>query len=179
MSSLQSGPDIFRTRSPRRREVHAVSLKQETAVPPAELAPVRRKEAHLVERESRLTGTLLVVVGALLLALAAGEALADAELGGGGDDALRGADGGQRLAGFGGEDGIWGLAGDDGLSGGGGDDELYGGPGRDALLGGAGDDFIEAKDGQRDYVWCGPGDDVVSVDLGDRVARNCETLYPA
>ena len=120
-----------------------MSLRPETAVPPAELAPVRRKEAHPAEMETRLTGTLLVVVGALLLALAARDALADAELAGGGDD------------------------------------ELYGGPGRDALLGGAGDDFIEAKDGHRDYVWCGPGDDVVSVDLGDRVARNCETLYPA
>jgi len=122
---LRSGPDIFRTRSPRKREVHAVSLRPETAVPPAELVPVRSKEAHSAERGTRLTGTLLVVVGALLLALAAGDALADAE------------------------------------------------------LGGAGDDFIEAKDGHRDYVWCGPGDDVVSVDLGDRVARNCETLYPA
>ena len=120
-----------------------MSLRPETAVPPAELVPVRSKEAHPAERGTRLTGTLLVVVGALLLALAARDALADAELGGGGDD------------------------------------ELYGGPGRDALLGGAGDDFIEAKDGHRDYVWCGPGDDVVSVDLGDRVARNCETLYPA
>lgn len=114
-----------------------------------------------------MSGSLLVMVGALMLALAAGDALADVELGARGDDALRGTGGGER------------RAGDDALSGGDGDDELYGGPGRDTLLGGAGDDFIEAKDGERDYVWCGPGKDVVSVDLGDRVARNCETLYPA
>ena len=39
-------------------------------------------------------------------------------------------------------------------------------------------DFIEAKDDEQDYVECGSGNDVASVDLGDRVARNCETLYP-
>ena len=111
-----------------------------------------------------------MVVGALLLTLAAGDALADAVLGGTG--------GGERLAGFGREDGIWGLAGDGGLSGGGGDDELYGGPSCDALLRGAGDDFIEAEDGEQDYVERGSGNDVASVDLGDRVARNCDTLYP-
>ena len=80
----------------------------------------------------RQAGVLVVVVGLLLLSLAAGDALAGAELGGRGDDALRGSDLDDRLAGFGGEDGIWGFAGDDGLSGGGGADELYGGPRRAA-----------------------------------------------
>ena len=46
------------------------------------------------------------------------------------------------------------------------------------LLGGAGYYFIEAKDDEMDVVECGSGDDVASVDLVDRVARNCETLYP-
>lgn len=115
----------------------------------------------------------------MLLSLAAGDALAGAELGGRGDDVLRGSDLDDRLAGFGGEDGIWGLAGDDGLSGGGGDDELYGGPGRDALLGGAGEDFLETKDGDRDYVDCGHGEDAASVDMKDRVSRTCETIYAA
>ncbi len=72
-----------------------------------------------------------------------------------------------------------GLAGKDGLSGGGGDDELYGGQGRDALLGGKADDFLESKDGERDYVDCGPGGDAVSVDMEDRVSRTCETIYAA
>jgi Ca2+-binding RTX toxin-like protein len=133
------------------------------------VAPVPQREALPVEKGARRAGLLLVVVGALLLTLATGDALADAVLGGSGHDVLRGTGAGERLAGFGGEDGIWGLAGDD---------ELYGGLGSDMQLGGAGDDFIEARDGERDYVECGSGNDVASVDLGDRVARNCETLYP-
>jgi Ca2+-binding RTX toxin-like protein len=120
-----------------------------------------------------------VVVGLVLLSLAAGDALAGAELGGRGDDALRGSELDDRLAGFGGEDGIWGLAGDDGLSGGGGVDELYGGPGRDTLLGGAGDDFLTTKDGERDYIDCGPGEDAASVDMQDLVSCTCETVYAA
>jgi len=119
------------------------------------------------------------VVGALLLSLAAEDALADAVLGGGDNGVLRGSGGDEQLASLGGEDGIWALTGDDGLYGGVGDDELYGGRGGDALLGGTGDDFFEAKDGQRDYVWCGPGNDIASVDLSDRVASTCETIYPA
>ena len=52
----------------------------------------------------RLSGALVVVVGLLLLSLAAGDALA-------GDDALRGSGVGDRLAGFEGEDRMRGLAG--------------------------------------------------------------------
>ncbi|MBA2714653.1 MAG: hypothetical protein H0U55_13995 [Rubrobacteraceae bacterium] len=103
-----------------------------------------------------------------MLTLAAGSALADPTTEGG-TDALRGADGADRLTGSGGDDGIWGL---------GGDDELYGGKGRDLILGDAGEDFIEAKDGEVDFVGCGPGNDVASVDLTDRVDRDCETVYP-
>jgi Ca2+-binding RTX toxin-like protein len=151
-----------------------MSLKQDTSVTPA--GPILRRPL-LVEKETRRAGFLVVAIGAVLLGgLAADVALASAVLGGGGDS-LRGSGGGETLVGLGGGDETWGLAGDDALSGGGGDDELYGGPGHDALLGGAGDDFIEARDGERDYVWCGPGDDAVSVDPADRVARNCETLY--
>lgn len=127
-------------------------------------------------RQSRL---LIAVVGLLLLSLAAGDALAGAELGGRGDDALRGSGRDDRLTGYGGEDGIWGFAGYDGLSGGPGNDELYAGPGRDTLLGGTGDDFVETKDGERDYVECGPGDDAASVDPRDRVSNTCETIYAA
>lgn len=91
---------------------------------------------------------------------------------------MRGTDGKDRLNGSGGDDGILGHAGDDALAGGGGSDEIYGGPGRDLMFGGSGDDFIEAKDGARDFVDCGPGLDVASVDAADRVASNCETVYP-
>jgi len=153
-----------------------VSLKRPAVVTPV---PPQRGETRPAGKDLRRAGLLVVAVGLLLLSLAAGDALAGAELGGRGDDALRGSGQADRLAGFGGEDGIWGLGGDDGLSGGGGEDKLYGGPGRDELLGGAGDDFLEAKDGGRDYVDCGPGHDSASVDPEDLVSRTCETVYPA
>lgn len=145
-------------------------------VPPA---PPQRAEPRPAGKGLRRAGLLVVAVGLLLLSLAAGDALAGAELGGRGDDQLRGAARDDRLAGFGGEDGILGLGGGDWLSGGGGADELYGGPGRDVLYGGAGDDFLEAKDGGRDYVDCGGGRDAASVDPEDLVSRSCETVYPA
>jgi Ca2+-binding RTX toxin-like protein len=154
--------------------MYAMSLKQDTSVPSVVTA---FRRPRLAEKGTQRTGFLIVVIGAVLLGLAADDALANAVLGGGNDDSLRGSSAGETLVGFGGRDETWGLAGDDALSGGGGDDELYGGKGHDALLGGAGDDFIEARDGERDYVWCGPGDDAVSADPADRVTRNCETLY--
>jgi Ca2+-binding RTX toxin-like protein len=121
-----------------------------------------------LEKRSGLARFLLVVIGVCFLTLAAGNALAES-VHGGGASALRGNEGGERLNGSGRVDGIWGL---------GGDDELYGGGGRDLILGGGGDDFIEAKDGEADLVGCGSGNDVASVDLADRVARDCETIYP-
>jgi hypothetical protein len=151
-----------------------MSLKQATGVPPVGTA-LRRP--RLAGKGTRRTGFLVVMIGAALLGLATDDALANAVLGSGEDDSLRGSGAGETLVGFGGGDETWGLAGDDALSGGGGDDELYGGDGQDALLGGAGDDFIEARDGERDYVWCGPGDDAVSADPADRLTRTCETLY--
>lgn len=155
-----------------------MSLKR-PAVAPVPPVPPRQTEPRPAGKDLRRAGLPVVAVGLLLLSLAAGDALAGAELGGRGDDALRGAGHDDRLAGFGGEDGIWGLGGADGLSGGAGGDELYGGPGRDVLYGGAGDDFLEAKDGGRDYVDCGTGRDAASVDPEDLVSRSCETVYPA
>ncbi|CAA9407766.1 Alkaline phosphatase [uncultured Rubrobacteraceae bacterium] len=140
-----------------------MSLKQSTVAPPDSQERARR-----VEKRSGLARLLLVAFGVLLLTLAAGSALADS-VRGGDTSALRGTNGGERLADFGAEDGIWGF---------GGDDELYGGEGGDLILGGTGDDFIEAKDGEVDFVGCGSGNDVASVDLVDRVARDCETIYP-
>ncbi|HKH09918.1 MAG TPA: hypothetical protein VKA73_02120 [Rubrobacter sp.] len=152
-----------------------MSLKQDARVAPVG-TPLRGRPS-LAGKGTQRAGLMVVVVGAVLLGLAADDALAGAVLGGGSDDALLGSGKGETLVGFGGDDQIRGLGGDDALSGGGGDDELYGGAGHDVLLGGAGDDFIEARDGERDYVWCGPGDDTVSADPVDRVSGNCETLY--
>ncbi len=151
-----------------------MSLKQDTSVPSV---GTTFRRPRLAEKGTQRTGFLIVVIGAVLLGLATDDALANAVLGGGKDDSLRGSVGNDTLIGFAKGDETWGLAGDDALLGGGGDDELYGGKGHDALLGGLGNDYFEARDGERDYVWCGPGDDVVSADLADRVTRNCETLY--
>jgi Ca2+-binding RTX toxin-like protein len=152
-----------------------VSLKQDTGV--STVGTTFLKRPRMAEKGTQRAAFLIVAIGAILLGLAADDALAGAVLGGGEDDTLRGSDGGESLVGFGGGDEAWGLAGDDVISSGGGDDELYGGEGHDTLLGGTGRDFIEARDGEWDNVWCGPGDDTVSVDPIDRVTRNCETLY--
>ena len=144
------------------RVARTVSLKQSSA------PPVPGDGARTTEKGFGPAGVLLVVIGALLLALAAGDALAESARGGVGTDALRGTDEGEQLTGTGGDDGIRGLDGDD---------ELYGGEGRDVILGGAGDDFIETKDGAVDLVSCGSGDDVASVDLLDLLPGDCETVY--
>lgn len=110
---------------------------------------------------SRRAGLLLVVLGLLFVGLAAGGAVAGTGLGSFRDGAVK----------------VYGGSGEDALIGGSGDDEIYGLSGRDLLVGGAGDDFIEASDGTRDQVRCGPGQDVVSVDEKDFVASDCETVY--
>ena len=63
-----------------------VSLKK--PVRPA-IPPEYRGECRLAGKGLRQAGVLVVVVGLSLLTLAAGDALAGAELGGRGDDALR------------------------------------------------------------------------------------------
>lgn len=86
--------------------------------------------------------------------------------GDGGDDDLRGGRGDDRLRGG---------AGNDTLDAGAGDDLLVGGRGRDVLFGGAGDDRLDARDGVRDVVDCGPGDDIARVE-GRDVVRGCERV---
>ena len=88
------------------------------------------------------------------------------------------------LAGKGGNDTILGKAGNDTMLGNGGDDVLRGGTGADVITGGngadrffgeAGSDTIQAADGERDVIDCGPGTDRAFVDSFD-VAKNCEIL---
>jgi hypothetical protein len=55
-----------------------------------------------------------------------------------------------------------------------GDDRVSGGPGEDTLFGGDGDDVIDSRDGQRDRVECGPGDDTATIDRIDIVSSDCE-----
>jgi Ca2+-binding RTX toxin-like protein len=116
--------------------------------------------------------------------------------GGDGNDDIRGDDGDDALFGDGGNDALFGESGHDTLEGGAGDDELEGGRGEDVLrgddgddtlnggfdpdrlFGGAGDDEINALDGSRDEVTCGPGFDRVTVDRLDRLVdgRACEVV---
>lgn len=139
--------------------------------------PTPRGEQRAAEGGLRWAGALVAVIGALLLCLAAGDALAGVELGGGGGDTLRGSDRDDRLAGFNGGDTLHGAPGDDTIYGGAGRDEIYGGGGGDDVLAGAGDDFVEAKDGVIDRVGCGPGNDSISVDRKDLVSPDCESVY--
>ena len=85
--------------------------------------------------------------------------------------------------GLNGRDEIFGDNGDDKLYGGNGNDRILsdyeadyivGGQGRDYLSGNAHADIIEAADGQKDYVYCGSGEnDRASVDEKD-VVGGCE-----
>jgi Ca2+-binding RTX toxin-like protein len=61
------------------------------------------------------------------------------------------------------------------LSAGGGDDSVMGAAGVDTLLGGRGRDVINARDGERDNVFCGAGRDLAIVDRRDRI-RACNTV---
>jgi hypothetical protein len=82
-------------------------------------------------------------------------------------DVLRGTPGPDVLRGLGGADVLYGLAGND---------ILFGGRGRDRLLAGSGGDVVQAADGARDIIVCGPGRDRVFADRVDRIARDCELV---
>jgi hypothetical protein len=132
--------------------------------------------------------------------LQVGNALANVMCGRGGSDVLRGLDGDDALFGdrcrpraggsgpraaaaaASGKDHIFGGRGDDRLFGGARHDRLHGGPGRDLLhagrardllRSGSGDDVLLVRDGARDHVTCGNGQDVVIADRRDHLA-GCE-----
>jgi Ca2+-binding RTX toxin-like protein len=91
----------------------------------------------------------------------------------GGADRVRGSRGHDCIVGGRGGDRLLGGDGDDRLTGGSGADRMKGGPGRNAYDAGAGADRIKARNGQRELVRCGPGDDWVRADSNDRL-RACE-----
>ena len=105
--------------------------------------------------------------------------------GGSGRDILDGGPGNDHLIGGSGDDDLDGGADSDNLSGGTGADVLHGGDGNDHMRGdqgsdhisgGPGNDTIDARDGTRDVVDCGPGKkDTVLADKLDRV-RGCERV---
>jgi Ca2+-binding RTX toxin-like protein len=106
-------------------------------------------------------------------------------------DRLEGSDSGDVMIGFAAADRLRGLlghdclvggSGGDRLDGGEGDDRLTGGTGRDRLVddrgvnafdAGPGGDFVDARNGRREPVRCGPGFDLARVDRRDRL-RGCE-----
>jgi hypothetical protein len=107
------------------------------------------------------------LVGALLVALTAGVALAVIRIGDADPNNLVGTtgdnDGQDILLGFGSQDELTGRSATDYLGGGSGSDELWGGNGNDILDGGSGEDTIDtgsgfdvvyAKDGYEDTINC-------------------------
>lgn len=118
----------------------------------------------------------------------------DKLLGARGADRLHGGDGRDRLYGGSGNDKLVGGVAGDLLAGGDGNDTLSGGPSADHLFGergndrigtgegrnsvdaGPGDDRINSRNGVRDDVICGKGDDVVVADRRDRIDGSCEQV---
>jgi Ca2+-binding RTX toxin-like protein len=74
-----------------------------------------------------------------------------------------------------GRDTISGGTEEDELSGGAGKDTIVGGADPDLLSGGSGGDTINARDGGRDTINCGSGNDLARVDRFD-VVRRCEQV---
>ncbi|HEV2813894.1 MAG TPA: hypothetical protein VGW10_11640 [Solirubrobacteraceae bacterium] len=108
-------------------------------------------------------------------AITLGDPRVDVSLGDGDDEAtvlgalpakLHGDDGNDVLTGGDADDS---LAGDDG------DDRLTGGAGADAHEAGEGNDVLATRDGVRDTVACGAGDDSGEADVEDE-ATDCESL---
>ena len=90
-------------------------------------------------------------------------------------DSIKGTNGGDRQLGYDGDDVLRGRGHWDCLKGQKGDDRLFPGRAGDIVQGGPGDDFTNARDGKRDKVNCGAGDDAVKVDQFD-VVRFCERV---
>ncbi|WP_320670220.1 calcium-binding protein [Patulibacter defluvii] len=108
---------------------------------------------------------------------------------GAGGTTLIGSPGPDRLRSFDYDDVIEGGAGNDSIEAGNGDDRIVPGPGQDTVLADAGpgscnfaecrgqygNDVIDARDGERDSIDCGNGNDRVIADPID-VLSNCETV---
>jgi hypothetical protein len=96
-----------------------------------------------------------------------------------GNDTLNGDDGNDTLYGAGGNDTLNGGKGNDKLFGGRGNDKLNGGPGTNGYTGGPGNDTINARNGKKETIDCGPGKkDSASVDRKDKT-KGCEKVKRA
>jgi Ca2+-binding RTX toxin-like protein len=90
-------------------------------------------------------------------------------------DLLLGNAGNDRLKGLAGADCLEGGSGNDRLTGGAGNDKLYGDRGANRYDAGAGNDFVDAVNGVRETIKCGPGLDRATVDQND-VVLGCERV---
>jgi hypothetical protein len=108
----------------------------------------------------------LALVGTITGDFMTGTQEADLLLGHEGDDCLSGLSGADRLHG---------SKGADRLTGGEGADRLTGGPEADRYYGGPGSDVVKARDGVREFVRCGRGQDFARLDRRDR-AIGCERI---
>jgi Ca2+-binding RTX toxin-like protein len=106
--------------------------------------------------------------------ITAGEPRVDASLGDGDDEATALGSIPVKFDGGAGNDSLNGGDADDQLDGGDGDDRLAGGPGADAYEGGEGNDTVYARDGVREHVACGGGQDAGDADVEDDVTGDCE-----
>lgn len=144
---------------------------------------------------------LMAVMGALMLALTAGMALAVVKNGGPGDDTLRGTSardhldgkkGDDKVYGRGGSDGLYGHFGDDYIQGGAGDDHLDGSSfrivegdiivgiedqGSDSMHGGTGDDTLQGRVGP-DTLFSDAGVDIIFGNEGRDLIVSAEEIYP-
>ncbi len=115
--------------------------------------------------------TILGVAPAGTAGVKPGPAGNDILLGGGGNDLMFGAEG---------NDFLFGGTGNDVMLGADGNDWLVGQAGTDTFNSGAGDDHNFAKDGQKDNITCGAGNDVVQADPIDvEPAGDCESISTA
>lgn len=121
----------------------------------------------------RTGGCARVLHGTAAADVLNGTSEGDLILGLGGDDRERGRGGDDCLVGAAGRDRLLGGDGWDRLTGGDGGDRLDGGAGRNAYDAGLGNDRINARNGRRDLVDCGPGEDRVRADAIDRLV-GCE-----
>jgi Ca2+-binding RTX toxin-like protein len=112
-------------------------------------------------------GVLLALGTILATVLIAGVAVVLASSGTNGPDQLTGTPGADSINGGAGADIIKGLGGNDVLTGGTGFDLIYGGPGNDR---------IQARDGEVDYIDCGPGADTAIVDRAEDGVYDCERV---
>lgn len=100
----------------------------------------------------------------------------DRAFGRSGDDGVSGNAGNDRVSAGAGDDRAYGRSGDDGVSGNAGNDRVDGGTGADRLFGRGGDDLLDARDTERDVVYCGSGRDTVRADRRD-LLRACERVF--